>query len=121
MARTPHRPAGLVDQLQRSHRFTVSVLVSVLVLSLATSGYLILVSQPRLASYVQLAKEARDIHEGMLDQETGLRGWLATGRPAAAAPAPSVAASGSAVPNTVATAVADALAQVKPGTRKARA
>jgi diguanylate cyclase (GGDEF)-like protein len=68
-----------VDQLQRSHRFTVSVLVSVLVLSLATSGYLILVSQPRLASYVQLAKEARDIHEGMLDQETGLRGWLATG------------------------------------------
>jgi diguanylate cyclase (GGDEF)-like protein len=79
VARTPHRPAGLVDQLQRSHRFTVSVLVSVLVLSLATSGYLILVSQPRLASYVQLAKEARDIHEGMLDQETGLRGWLATG------------------------------------------
>jgi diguanylate cyclase (GGDEF)-like protein len=79
VARTPHRPTGLVDQLQRSHRFTVSVLVSVLVLSLATSGYLILVSQPRLASYVQLAKEARDIHEGMLDQETGLRGWLATG------------------------------------------
>ena len=36
-------------------------------------------SQPRLANYVQLAKEARDIHEAMLDQETGLRGWLATG------------------------------------------
>ena len=81
MARTPHRPAGLVDQLQRSHRFTVGVLVSVLLLSLATSGYLILVSQPRLANYVQLAKEARDIHEAMLDQETGLRGWLATGDP----------------------------------------
>jgi CHASE3 domain sensor protein len=70
-----------VDQLQRSHRFTVGVLVSVLLLSLATSGYLILVSQPRLAGYVQLAKEARDIHEAMLDQETGLRGWLATGDP----------------------------------------
>jgi CHASE3 domain sensor protein len=68
-----------VDQLQRSHRFTIGVLLSVLVLSLATSGYLILVSQPRLANYVQLAKEARDIHEAMLDQETGLRGWLATG------------------------------------------
>ena len=81
MARKPHRPAGLVDQLQRSHRFTVGVLVSVLLLSLATSGYLILVSQPRLANYVQLAKEARDIHEAMLDQETGLRGWLATGDP----------------------------------------
>jgi diguanylate cyclase (GGDEF)-like protein len=81
VARKPHRPAGLVDQLQRSHRFTVGVLVSVLLLSLATSGYLILVSQPRLAGYVQLAKEARDIHEAMLDQETGLRGWLATGDP----------------------------------------
>ena len=79
MARKPHRALGLVDQLQRSHRFTVGVLLSVLVLSLATSGYLILVSQPRLANYVQLAKEARDIHEAMLDQETGLRGWLATG------------------------------------------
>ena len=72
---------GLVDELQRSHRFTVAVLVSVLVLSLATSGYLILVSQPRLANYVELAREARDIHEAMLDQETGLRGWLATGDP----------------------------------------
>jgi diguanylate cyclase (GGDEF)-like protein len=77
--RRPHRPLGLVDQLQRSHRFTLGVLLSVLVLSLATSGYLILSSQPRLANYVQLAKEARDIHEAMLDQETGLRGWLATG------------------------------------------
>jgi CHASE3 domain sensor protein len=79
VARKPHRPLGLVDQLQRSHRFTIGVLLSVLVLSLATSGYLILLSQPRLANYVQLAKEARDIHEAMLDQETGLRGWLATG------------------------------------------
>ena len=79
MARKPQRPLGLVDQLQRSHRFTVGVLLSVLVLSLATSGYLILVSQPRLANYVQLAKEARDIHEAMLDQETGLRGRLSTG------------------------------------------
>ena len=50
-------------------------------LSLATSGYLILVSQPRLANYVELAREARDVHEAMLDQETGLRGWLATGNP----------------------------------------
>ena len=50
-----------------------------LLLSLGTSGYLILVSQPRLASYVELAREVRDVHESMLDQETGLRGWLATG------------------------------------------
>ncbi len=81
MKRSQQRTPGLVDELQSSHRFTVAVLVSVLILSLATSGYLILVSQPRLANYVELAREARDIHEAMLDQETGLRGWLATGEP----------------------------------------
>ena len=81
MKKSPKRTTGLVDELQSSHRFTVAVLVSVLLLSLATSGYLILVSQPRLANYVELAREARDVHEAMLDQETGLRGWLATGDP----------------------------------------
>ena len=81
MRKTPKHTPGLVDELQSSHRFTVVVLVSVLLLSLATSGYLILVSQPRLANYVELAREARDVHEAMLDQETGLRGWLATGDP----------------------------------------
>ena len=80
------RSTGLVDQLQSSHRFTVRVLVSVLLLSLVTSGYLILVSQPRLATYVDLTREARDAHEAMLDQETGLRGWLATGDPVFLAP-----------------------------------
>ena len=73
------RGLGLVDELQSSHRFTLGVLMSILILSLATSGYLLLVSQPRLANYVQLGREARDTHDGMLDQETGLRAWLATG------------------------------------------
>jgi diguanylate cyclase (GGDEF)-like protein len=68
-----------VDELQRSHRFTICMLMSVLILSLATSGYLIGISQPKLTSYVGLSREARDVHEAMLDQETGLRGWLATG------------------------------------------
>jgi diguanylate cyclase (GGDEF)-like protein len=68
-----------VEELQSSHRFTVAVLISVLLVSLVTSGYLIEVSQPRLAAYVELSREARDTHEAMLDQETGLRGWLATG------------------------------------------
>ncbi|MEO5710353.1 MAG: diguanylate cyclase [Nocardioidaceae bacterium] len=81
MKKSPYRTTGLVDELQSSHRFTVGVLFSVLILSLATSGYLILISQPRLANYVELAREARDVHEAMLDQETGLRGWLATGEP----------------------------------------
>ena len=69
---------GLVDELQASHRFTLLVLVSVLLLSVATSGYLILVTQPRLAQYVELAREVRETHEGMLDQETSARAWLAT-------------------------------------------
>jgi diguanylate cyclase (GGDEF)-like protein len=73
------RSTSLVDELQRSHRFILGVLGSVLLLSLVTSGYLLLVTQPRLAAYVELARQSRDAHEGMLDQETGLRGWLATG------------------------------------------
>ena len=76
---TRKRATGLVDELQSSHRFTLGVLLAVLLLSLATSGYLIFVSQPRLANYVELSREARDVHEAMLDQETGLRGFLATG------------------------------------------
>jgi diguanylate cyclase (GGDEF)-like protein len=75
------RGLGLVDELQRSHRFTLGVLLSVLVLSLATSGYLLLVSQPRLSGYIEMGRHARDAHDGMLDQETGLRAWLATGQP----------------------------------------
>jgi diguanylate cyclase (GGDEF)-like protein len=39
------------------------------------------VTQPRLAQYVELAREVRETHEGMLDQETGARAWLATGDP----------------------------------------
>ncbi len=73
------RRVRLVDELQRSQRFTLWVLVSVLLLSLVTSGYLLLVSQPRISGYVELARESRDAHDGMLDQETGLRAWLATG------------------------------------------
>ncbi len=80
------RGLGLVDELQRSHRFILGVLLSVLVLSLATSGYLLLVSQPRLTGYIDMGKHARDAHDGMLDQETGLRAWLATDEPEFLAP-----------------------------------
>jgi diguanylate cyclase (GGDEF)-like protein len=80
LGRRPRTPT-LADELQSSHRFTVAVLAAVLVLSLVSSGYLILVSQPRLADYVQLARTSRDVHDAMLDQETGVRAWLATGDP----------------------------------------
>ena len=70
---------GLVHEMQRSHRFTIMVLGGMLVLSLVTSGYLILVSQARLSHDIAMVKEARNAREAMVDQETGLRGWLATG------------------------------------------
>ena len=70
---------GLVRELQRSHQFVVGVLLWVLVLSLLTSGYLLRVSQPRITDLVDIARSARVVHEGMLDQEAGLRAWLATG------------------------------------------
>ncbi len=73
------RNAGLVHELQGSHRFVLAVLTAVLTLSVTTSGYLILVSQPRLSTYVELAREVRETHEGMLDQDGALRAWLATG------------------------------------------
>ena len=81
MGRRPAKSLRLVDELQRSQRFTLWVLAALLVLSLVTSGYLILVSQPRISTYVDLARYSREAHDGMLDQETGLRGWLATGSP----------------------------------------
>lgn len=70
---------GLVHELQRSHRFTTVVLGAMLILSLVTSGYLILVSQSRVNQDIEMVREARDAREAMVDQETGLRGWLATG------------------------------------------
>ncbi|MGA9749927.1 MAG: CHASE3 domain-containing protein, partial [Nocardioides sp.] len=36
-------------------------------------------SQPRLAGYIDMSFHVRNVHRSMLDQETGLRGWLATG------------------------------------------
>jgi len=58
---------------------TVLTLCAMLLLSLLSSGYLLLVSQPRVSSYTEMTRDARLMHEAMLDQETGLRGWLATG------------------------------------------
>ena len=69
----------LAQELQSSHRATIWTLLAMLVLSATSSGYLLTVSQPRVASYTELSRQARLVNEAMLDQETGLRGWLATG------------------------------------------
>lgn len=53
-------------------------LAAMFVVSTLSSGYLLLVSQPRLEHYTELARHARLLHAAMLDQETGLRGWFLT-------------------------------------------
>ncbi len=72
---------ALVRELQASHRTSVLTLCAMLLVSLASSGYLLLVSQPAVSRYTDLVRDARLMHEAMVDQETGLRGWLATGSP----------------------------------------
>ncbi len=76
---TSRRSRGLVDELLSSYRFTALALLAMLVLCTVSSAYLILVTQPRQEDTTTMARLARDGHEAMLDQETGLRGWLATG------------------------------------------
>src|SRR3712207_2318587 len=70
---------GLVQELHYSHRTSVLTLCAMLLVTLASSGYLILVSQPAVAHYMDSVRDARLMHEAMLNQGTGLRGWLATG------------------------------------------
>ena len=76
--RRPQADRGLVRELQSSGRATVLTLCAMLVLSLLSSAYLILVSQPRAAELTQLSQHSRQAFAAMLSQETGLRGWLAT-------------------------------------------
>ncbi len=76
---TPRRSRGLIHELLSSYRLTAFALAAMLLLSTVSSAYLILLSQPRLEETIMMTRLARDGHEAMLDQETGLRGWLATG------------------------------------------
>ncbi len=77
----PKRARGLVDEVLSGHRLTAAALAVMLVLSLLTSGYLILIMQPRVVDSTTMTRLAREGRESMLDEETGLRGWLATGDP----------------------------------------
>jgi diguanylate cyclase (GGDEF)-like protein len=77
--RTAAPGRGLVDELQRSERVTVWTLCVMLVLSLLSSGYLLLVSHPRVATLTQLTAQSRVGYAAMLDQQAALNGWLATG------------------------------------------
>ncbi|HEY5555210.1 MAG TPA: hypothetical protein VIK43_09835 [Cellulomonas sp.] len=50
---------GLVDELQRSHRAVVATISAMLVLNLMSSAYLLVVSQPRVDLYTEIARQSR--------------------------------------------------------------
>ncbi len=79
MAHAKDTSRGLVRELLHTQRVAALVLLVMLLVSLGSSGYLLLASQSRLAGYIDLSFHVRNVHRSMLDQETGLRGWLATG------------------------------------------
>ena len=51
---------GLVHELQHSHRTSVLVLCAMLLVSLTSSGYLLLVSQPAVSHYADSVRDAID-------------------------------------------------------------
>jgi CHASE3 domain sensor protein len=80
VSRDPTAPAvGIVEELERNHRAVVVTICLMLVLNVVSSAYLLFVRQPKVALYTELAHTSVQAHEAMLDEETGLRGWLATG------------------------------------------
>ena len=79
VARRESDTRGVVHELLHSQRVAMLVLVAMLLASVGSSGYLLAVSQPRLAGYIEMSFHVRNLHRSMLDQETGLRGWLASG------------------------------------------
>jgi len=68
-----------VDHLQRVFRATGVLLAVVVVLNAALFAYLLGWLGPELESTIDNGRLVREMHEAMLDQETGLRGYLLTG------------------------------------------
>ena len=76
---TADRRTGLVHELLRNHRLMMRVLLVLLVVAASTVGYLLLVAQPRVSRYIDMAYGARNAQIAVLEQSSALRGWLATG------------------------------------------
>src|SRR3954466_10140560 len=70
---------GLALQLHRSFRVITRLIGLTLVVTIVVFGTILLVFQPRVHAYFEGGRAAEAVHEGMLDQETGLRGFLLTG------------------------------------------
>lgn len=79
-------PPSLADHLRRVFRATGLLLAAVVVINGAVFAFLYWRIAPALDTAVAGAQAVREAHEGMLDQETGLRGYLLTGDDAFLAP-----------------------------------
>ena len=72
---------GLAQQLHDSFRVITRLIALTLSVTVVVFGTILLVFQPRVHDYFQGGRAAERVHEGMLDQETGLRGFLLTADP----------------------------------------
>jgi len=74
-------PARLADSLHRAATLTGAALLAALLCSGLLVTAVVHLQARRTAGEVSAAAALRQAHEGMLDQETGLRGWLLTADP----------------------------------------
>ncbi|MCU1375408.1 MAG: hypothetical protein JWO68_2694 [Actinomycetia bacterium] len=70
---------SLADGIRRPLRLVTVVLAVMLGVTLGLGWFLFAQLQPRVDRASTLGRQVRVGHEALLDQETGLRGWLATG------------------------------------------
>src|SRR3954471_16385618 len=69
---------GLALQLHRSFRVITRLIALTLVVTVVVFGSILFVFQPRVHGYVEGGEATAREYESMLDQETGLRGFLLT-------------------------------------------
>jgi diguanylate cyclase (GGDEF)-like protein len=82
----PTPPRSLETYLNRMMRATGVTMATVVVATAAVFAYLLWDLSPQLREVIDNTRTMRVLHESMLDQETGLRGYLLTGESSAKEP-----------------------------------
>ena len=72
------RQKSFIRHVRGTSRAFVLVVVAVVLSTVGLTSYMLTVTHRASAEYTQVARLLRVNHEAMLDQETGLRAWLAT-------------------------------------------
>ncbi|GGI08777.1 diguanylate cyclase [Egicoccus halophilus] len=76
----PPRPArGLVADLRRSFRGVLAAVVALLLVLAVLSTVVLAFLHPDVRQDTVVTRTMREAHEGMVDMESGLSGWIATG------------------------------------------